>query len=89
MDFIIELLLDLIFEGSIEISKNKKVPKWIRYPLIFIISLFMIVVLVGIEVLGFLIIEDNSLFGIIIIILGLILLVLAIIKFIKTKKEIV
>lgn len=30
MEFVIELLLDLIIEGSIEVGKNKKVSKWIR-----------------------------------------------------------
>lgn len=88
MDFIIELLLDLTFEGSIEISKNKKVPKWIRYPLIFIISLFMLTILVGLLILGFLILEDNPLFGIFMIIIGIVLSTMAINKFIKTKKEI-
>ena len=32
MDFIIELVMELLLEGSIEISSNKKVSKWIRYP---------------------------------------------------------
>ncbi len=46
MDFIIELFLELILEGSLEISKNKKIPKIIRYPLIFLIVLFFGIILV-------------------------------------------
>lgn len=91
MEFIIELILDLIFEGSIEISKNKKISKWIRYPLIALISLFFIAVLVLIGMLGVTIIlkSTQSLHigvGIIIIILDVILIVSAI-KKLKQNKE--
>jgi len=48
MEFLIEELLNLIFEGSIEISSNKKVSKWIRYPLIVIIILFFSVIILSI-----------------------------------------
>ena len=37
MEFIFEMVLELILEGTLEISKNRKVPKIIRYPLIFFI----------------------------------------------------
>ena len=36
MDFIIELVLELLFDGMMEASKSNKVPKFIRYPLIII-----------------------------------------------------
>ena len=46
MDFIIELVIELLLEGSIEISSNKKVSRWIRYPLIlFIVTLFAGIIL--------------------------------------------
>ena len=38
MDDLIEILLELILEGGFELSKCKKVPKWIRYILILIID---------------------------------------------------
>lgn len=34
MDELIEFILDLLLEGGIELSANKKVSKWIRYPII-------------------------------------------------------
>ena len=40
MDYIIEFLLELVFEGTFEISKSEKVPKYIRYPLIVLVLLF-------------------------------------------------
>ena len=39
MDFLIELIGDVLIEGSFELATNKKVSKWIRYP---ILSLFII-----------------------------------------------
>jgi len=73
----------LISNGSIEISSNKKVSKWIRYPLIVIIILFFSVIIFGLLILGIAIMEDNMLAGILIVLLSLILLVGCIIKFRK------
>lgn len=83
MEFLIEELLDLILEGSIEISSNKKVPKWIRYPLIVIIILFFSVVIFGLLILGITLTKENLLGGILIILLSLILLIGWIVKFRK------
>ena len=44
MDFILELLFELFVEGTLELSKNIKVPKTIRYPLLGLIILFVIAV---------------------------------------------
>lgn len=83
MDLLIEILFDLILEGSIELSSNKKVPKIIRYPLIAIIILFFAVVIVGIFVLGIFSIKENIAFGIVLILLSLFFFVASIIKFKK------
>ena len=32
MDFVFELLFELIFDSTIEIARNAKVSKWVRYP---------------------------------------------------------
>jgi len=45
MECLFEFILELVFEGSIEVSKSNKIPKYIRYPLIVIISLFFIAVI--------------------------------------------
>lgn len=87
MELLIEILLDLIFEGSIEISSNKKVPKWIRYPLIVLITLFFIIVIIGILILGILLFNENIYASLIMIILSLVILVSGITKFKKTYIE--
>lgn len=30
IEFIVEVVLDILFEGSMELSVNKKMPKWLR-----------------------------------------------------------
>lgn len=80
MEFLIEILLELILEGGIEISSNKKVPKWIRYPMIVLILLFFTFVIVAILVLGMYILTQNIFMGIVIITIGVILLISQIIK---------
>ena len=52
MDDVIEFILELILEGTIEISSNKKVPKWIRYPLIALIVLIFAIVTFGLIIFG-------------------------------------
>jgi hypothetical protein len=58
----------------------KKVPKWIRYPMIVLILLFFTFVIVAILVLGIYILTQNIFMGIVIITIGVILLISQIIK---------
>lgn len=84
MEYIIEFILELVFESSVEISKSKKVPKYIRYPLIIIIALFFIAVIDLIFLVGILSLKENTLLGIFFIVAGIIMLLSSIIKFKKT-----
>ena len=87
MELLIELLFDLILDRSIEISKNKKISKWIRYPIIFLIILIFTVVLLGLFILGITLINKNIYVSLLIIILSIILTILGIIKFKKIYLE--
>lgn len=87
MDFIIELVIELLLEGSIEISSNKKVSRWIRYPLIlFIVTLFAGIILLMLY-LSFSLLNKNALAAFLILIISLFLLISAIIKFKKIYVE--
>lgn len=87
MDFIIELVIELLLEGSIEISSNKRVSRWIRYPLIvFIVTLFAGIILLMLY-LSFSHLNKNALVAILILIISLFLLIAAIIKFKKIYVE--
>ena len=82
MDNLIEILLDLIVNGSIEMLPNKKVPKIIR----IIISLILISIILGIIILGIVLLKGSLLGGILIIIVGVLLLIGILIKLIKYMK---
>lgn len=86
MDIIIEFLFELIFDGTISLSQNRKVPRIIRYILIFIISTFILAVLLGILVVGILIIKDSFELGLFIILFDFILWVSFIRKIIRAYK---
>ena len=87
MDLLIEIILELILEGTIEISSNKKTPKWIRYPLTVIIVLFISIIIIGIFYLGIIIYKENILFSLILILFGIIFLISGINKFKKQYLE--
>lgn len=83
MEFLLELLFDLITEGTVELSQNVKVPKIIRYPLIVIIVIFFVAV-IGVMVLAsVLALRQNLPFGILLSALTLFLLVTGVLKFRK------
>ncbi len=83
MEFLLELLLELALEGSIEVIKSRKVPKYIRYPLIILLSLFFIAVIGLIFFAGILSFKKSALLGILLIVLGLWMLLMSVIKFRK------
>ncbi len=84
MEIIFEFILELFLEGSVEISKSRKVPKWIRYPLIIIIALFFIAIIGLLLLEGILVLKENMLIGIFLILIGLFMLIMSIIKFRET-----
>ncbi len=84
MEYIFEFLLELVLEGSIVVSKNRKIPKYIRYPIIIIISLFFIAVIGLIFLAGILSLKENKILGLLFIFIGLFMFIIGIIKFRKT-----
>ena len=87
MDELIEFILDLLLEGGIELSANKKVSKWIRYPIIAFLFLFFTIVIFGMLILGILMIEESILVSFIFVACGIAMLIGSVIKFKKTYLE--
>ena len=83
MEFIFELIFELIAEGTVELSRSVKVPKYIRYPLIGIIVLFFVAVIGIVLIAGRVSLKESSLLGMILIALALFMLAMGIIKFKK------
>jgi len=84
MEYLFEFILELVLEGSIEVSKSSKIPKYIRYPLIVIISLFFITIIGLIFFVGIVSLKENIFVGIFFILIGLSMLIMSVIKFRKT-----
>lgn len=87
MDFIIEFILELILEGTIEIGTSRKVSKFIRYPLLALIILFYIAFNFLFIYIGIKILKDNMIGGVIIILIGILLILTTIYAFYKKLKE--
>jgi hypothetical protein len=82
MELIIEFIIELLLEGSFELSKNLKTPKWLRYPLIALVILFFIAVIAIILIVGFLALEESTIIGLLLIIIAAAFGVYCISKFI-------
>ena len=91
MEFILEFIFDLVLESSMEIAKDKKIKKWIRYPLAFVLFLFIIAVIGTIFFVGIMFIFDEEinikLAGILFIIFDIILIISAIKKIMNEKNK--
>ena len=83
MEFFIELIMELVFEGTLELSTSRKIPNWIRYPLIVLIGLFFAAFIGLILLLGLLMLQDMWYFGIVLLAFGLIFAFFAVRKFRK------
>jgi len=95
MEFLFELIFELILEGAVAGAGSKKVPRWLRYVLVGLLSLLVIGLLGGICALGiYLLVRKEGLswaiLGIVILILDAIMIVSAVFKAraqLKRRKE--
>lgn len=87
MDDLIEFFIELLIDGSIEISKSKKVPKWIRYPIIIVLILLFSLIFLLLIYFGLSLLKESIIFGSIILLITFILLVSGIKKIKKIYKE--
>ncbi len=84
MDFLFELIFELVAEGTVELSKSVKVPKLIRYPLIAIIVLFCMAVIGIIFFVSIISFEERPILSAILFISAVCMLIAGVIKFRKT-----
>lgn len=90
MEYILELILELALEGSISVSKNKRIPKYIRYPFLVMLSLFFMMVIGLIIFVGVCSLKESIPLGVTFLIIGIWMWVACTIKFRKlyaTKKS--
>lgn len=75
MDTLFEFILELFVEGGVEIGSDKKVSRWIRYPLILFVSLFFIAIIFFCMWTGVQALLHHNLMGIFCIGVGLFLMI--------------
>lgn len=75
MDIIFELILELLIEGGMEVSTNRKISKWIRYPVALILALFFAAVIFGMLFFGIFLLQSNLFAALFIILIGLFALI--------------
>ncbi len=83
MEYVFEFIMELVLEGCMEVSKSSKIPKYIRYPLIGVLSLFFIAVIGLVLFTGILALKESILLGVFLIVVGLFLLIMSVIRFRK------
>ncbi len=89
MELLLEIIFELIVEGSAEVAKNRKISKWIRYPIAVLISLFIIAIIGLLTFIGFALIIKGYIYAKLAGILFLIFDIILIISAVKNiKKEI-
>lgn len=88
MEFLLELVMELLVEGSMEAVSNKKLSKYIRYPLACMLLLFFAVVIFAIFLIGIAIRKENIYASLLILLAGFILLIASIIKGVRIYQEI-
>lgn len=86
MDLIFEIVGEVLIEGAFEIASNKKVSKWIRYPILILIISFYSFIVGTFVYLGLSFFNENILISIIMFLIAIFLIIMIIIVFIKNKK---
>lgn len=83
MDIIIEIIVDLIVDGSIEATKSNRVPAAVRCVLAVILALLFIAVIGIMFLTGVLAIRESIPLGIFLLALGVFMLVRTVMMFRK------
>ncbi|MBR6253032.1 MAG: hypothetical protein IKR04_04245 [Clostridia bacterium] len=87
MDFILDLLIDLVLEDGIEASQNKKIPKGLRYVILTAVILIYAMIIGLVVWFGITTLKESVVFGVGIIIFAVVFAVLCIIKFVNAYKR--
>lgn len=81
MDFFIELIGEILIEGSFELATNNKISKWIGYPILLLLIIFYSIIIFGILFIGINSINENLGLSIILIVISIVLLIGTIVAF--------
>ncbi|MBE6940573.1 MAG: hypothetical protein E7457_07140 [Ruminococcaceae bacterium] len=83
MEFIIELILEIVFDLGVEASMSRRVPRWVRYILIVLLSLAVLALIGLILFVAAAVMKETLWGGLLLMVIAVVLLVSAVIKFRK------
>lgn len=86
MEFLIEFIGEFLFEILFETGSDKKISKWIRYPILVILITFYIAIVIGLAAISISLAKENILMSIFFIIVDIIV-ILGVMKLLKKGKE--
>lgn len=87
MEFIFEVVFELILEGGIAIGTNKKYSKWIRYPLLLLAGTIYVGMIALFALAGFFVMKDGLWRAIILWVFTLAFIIATILAFRKEYKR--
>lgn len=87
MDFLIELIGEILIEGVFFLATNQKISKWIRYPVLVLLILFYSIIIFGILFIGINNINVNFGLSLVLIIISVILLIGTVVAFYRKFNE--
>ena len=88
-EIVIDFIVSIFIENTDNIIKNKKISKWIRYPVILIAIVLSSFITIAPIILGVVLLNKNTIASVIFILIGTIftlLMIYEIKKIIKEKK---
>lgn len=80
MEDILEFLLELVFEGGEELCRSRRVSKWIRYPIMILMSLMCAGIIFLMFFISWISWKENVLISIVMAAFGIILIVALVLK---------
>lgn len=87
MEFLTELVFELLFDSAQEIANNPRTPKPLRIILGSVILLFMTAVVAIIAVVAIAVLGEQTWLGVLLIIVDVVFVACAVRKFIKAKNK--
>lgn len=60
MELLMELVIDLLLDGSVEVAKSRRISKWIRYPVIAMLAILYVATVAVIALVAWIVLKDGA-----------------------------
>ncbi len=60
MELLMELIVELLLEGSVEVAKSRRISKWIRYPAIALLAVVYLAVVAVIALTAWIVFQGEG-----------------------------